>query len=194
MVRRLCGTYGRLPKSCLIEEDFETQGVPFATRGYTDLWKWDLNGRKFAVKALRFHPDDDSRKVTQVKTFSVERSLRAPRGAHRHRDFQRFCKEVLSWKHLNHPNVLAFHGVSVNQNQLCIASPWMENGNVLSYTRKNHEANRLRFVSTSGRWSDKESDSHCVIAGRCHERSHVPSSDGLGAREHSGGMFCSHKF
>jgi len=72
MLRELCGAYGRLPKSHLIEEDSETrEGVPFATRGYTDLWKRDLNGRMFVVKALRFRPNDDSREATQVTTFSV---------------------------------------------------------------------------------------------------------------------------
>jgi len=61
----------------LITEDFKTQEeIPFATRGYTDLWKRDLNGRKFAVKALRFHPDDDRSKTTKVTNFLVEWSLR----------------------------------------------------------------------------------------------------------------------
>jgi len=192
MLQELCDEYGRLPRSYLIEEDFEAQeGVPFATHGYTDLWKRDLNGGKFAIKALRFHPDDDSREATQVTTFSVGRSLRIPRGSHHH--LQRFCKEVLLWKRLNHPNILAFHGASVNQNRLCIVSLWMENGDVVSYTRKNPEANRLQLVSTNGRLTGKESDSRCLVADRCHEWSQVPSSDGLCAREHSRGVSCCHE-
>jgi len=192
MLQELCDQYGRLPKSYLIVGDFETQeGVPFATHGYTDLWKRDLNGRKFAVKALRFHPDDDSREATQVATFSVGQSLRTPRGAYRH--LQRFCKEVLLWKRLNHPNVLAFHGASMKQHQLCIVSPWMDNGNVVSYTRNNPEANRLRLVSTDGRLTGKESDSRCLAADRCHEWSQVPSSDGLGTWGRSRGMSCCHE-
>lgn len=124
ILRRLCGTFGTLPQSCLIYEDFKTkEEIPFATRGYTDLWKRDWNGRKVAVKALRFGPDDDRSKTTK-----------------------RFCKEVLLWKRLNHPNILPFHGAAVNQNQFCMVSPWMENGNVLSYTRKNPDANRLRLL------------------------------------------------
>ena len=146
MLRRICGTFGRLPRSCLINEDFKMQEeIPFATRGYTDLWKRVWNGRKVAVKALRFAPDDDRSKTTKVTIFSVGWSLRILWGTRYH--LQRFCKEVLLWKRLNHPNILPFYGASMNQNQFCMVSPWMENGNVLSYTRKNPEANRLGLVS-----------------------------------------------
>ena len=67
ILRKLCGTFGKLPTSCLIEEDFKTRDdIPFATRGYTDLWKRDWNGRKVAVKMLRFAPDDDRSKTIKV--------------------------------------------------------------------------------------------------------------------------------
>jgi len=159
MLRRLCGTFGRLPSSCLINEDFKTQEeIPFATRGYTDLWKRDWNGGKVAVKALRFAPDDDRNKTTKVMTFSVGRSPGISRGTRSH--LQRFCKEVLLWKHLNHPNILTFYGASTNQNRFCMVSPWMENGNILNYTRKYPEINRLRLVSTDEKWSDGVSDGH----------------------------------
>jgi len=48
---------------------------------------------------------------------------------------------------LNHPNILPFYGASTNRDQFRMVSPWMENGNVLSYTRKNPEADRVRVVS-----------------------------------------------
>jgi serine/threonine protein kinase len=54
---------------------------------------------------------------------------------------------VLLWKRLNHPNILPFYGASMNWNQFGMVSPWMENGNVINYTRMNPEANRLRLVS-----------------------------------------------
>ena len=81
VLRRLCGAFGKLPRSCLINEDFKTkEEIPFATRGYTDLWKRDWNGRKVAVKALRFGPDDDRSKTTKVTILSVGRSLGISRG------------------------------------------------------------------------------------------------------------------
>ena len=76
MLRRLCGTFGRLPRSCLINEDLKTQEeIPFATRGYTDLWKRTWSGRNIAVKALRFSPDDDRSKITKVTVSFVGRLL-----------------------------------------------------------------------------------------------------------------------
>ena len=52
----------------MIEEDFKIQEeMPFATRGYTDLWERCWNGRKVAIKALRFSPDDDQSKITKVR-------------------------------------------------------------------------------------------------------------------------------
>ena len=191
MLRRLCGTFGRLPRSCLINEDFKTQEeIPFATRGYTDLWKRDWNGRKVAVKALRFAPDDDRNKTTKVIVFLVGRSPEIPWGTHI--CLQRFCKEVPLWKHVNHENILTFYGASMNQNRFCMVYPWMENGNILNYTRKNPEANRLRLVSGDEQWSDGESDSYWLAADRCSEWSQVPSPDEFGTREHSRGMSCYH--
>jgi hypothetical protein len=72
LLRKLCGTSGRLPGSYLIYEDFKTrEDIPFATRGYTDLWKRDWRGKKVAVKALRFGPDDDRGKATKVTILFV---------------------------------------------------------------------------------------------------------------------------
>ena len=39
-----------------------------------------------------------------------------------------------------------------------MVSPWVENGNVLSYTRKNPEANRLELVSLIDQWINVEFD------------------------------------
>ena len=187
MLRRLCGTFGRLPRSCLINEDFKTQeDIPFATRGYTDLWKRVWNGRKVAVKALRFSPDDDRSKTTKVTVFFIDRSLGILGGLTYH--LQRFCKEVLLWKRLNHPNVLPFCGVLMNQNQFCMVSPWMENGNVLSYTRKSPEANRLRLVRLTEQRSRVKSNSRCIAVDRCGKWFEVPSPDEFSARGYSRGM------
>lgn len=80
VLRRLCGTFGRLPRSCLIDQDFKMrEEMPFATRGYTDLWIRDWNGQKVAVKALRFSPDDDRSKTTKVTISFVCQSTRVSR-------------------------------------------------------------------------------------------------------------------
>lgn len=74
VLRRLCGTFGNLPRSCSINEDFKTQEkIPFATRGYTDLWERNWKGKKVAVKGLRFSSDDDKNKIRKVTVSVVYR-------------------------------------------------------------------------------------------------------------------------
>ena len=74
MLRKLCGTFAKLPRTYLINEDFKTQEeIPIAIRGYTSLWKRDWDGRKVAVKALMFTPDDDRGKAKKVTVFPVDR-------------------------------------------------------------------------------------------------------------------------
>ena len=72
VLQRLCGKFGRLLKSCLINEDFKTQEeAPYVTHGYTNLWKREWGGRKVAVKALRFTPYENRIKTTKVTVFSI---------------------------------------------------------------------------------------------------------------------------
>ena len=173
--------------SYLISEDFKThEEIPFATRGFTDLWKRDWNGGKVAVKSLRFAPDDDRDKTIKV-TFAGRQISGIARGTHAR--LQRFCKEVLLWKRLNHPNILTFYGASTNQNQFSLVCPWMESGNVLSYTRKNPKANRLRLVSTDEAQDIGMSDGNRLTVDRRGKWSQVPPQDEPSTRKHQRGMF-----
>ncbi|KAF9646421.1 kinase-like protein [Thelephora ganbajun] len=124
ILRRLSGKFRRLPQSYLIEEGLSTEGkIPFCTRGFTTLWKGRLDGNLVAIKMLRLGPEDDKDKIAS-----------------------RFCKEVLLWPRLHHSNVLPVYGVSMSTFPLCIVSPWMENGNILDYTRQHPEVNRMSLL------------------------------------------------
>lgn len=63
--------------------------------------------------------------------------------------FKRFCREIISWKHLSHPNILPLIGVSVSTDlgSFRILTEWMPNGNLVQYTKANPEANRLELLS-----------------------------------------------
>ena len=63
---------------------------------------------------------------------------------------QQFCKEVILWNSLSHPNVLKFVGVlgGIDQYQFATVSEWMAHGNIMEYIKKN-AANRLKFVGIS---------------------------------------------
>jgi hypothetical protein len=43
--------------------------------------------------------------------------------------------------------VVPFLGVSETLFPFCIISPWLPNGNIVEYTKKNREANRFQLVS-----------------------------------------------
>ena len=60
---------------------------------------------------------------------------------------QRFCKEVVLWGTLSHPNVLKLAGVygDMAKGQFTTVSEWMEHGNIMEYIDKNH-TNRLELV------------------------------------------------
>ena len=62
---------------------------------------------------------------------------------------QAFFKEALLWGHLSHPNILPFYGIyhlEDKHGRISFVSPWMENGNVTEYLKRNPLANRLLLV------------------------------------------------
>ena len=68
---------------------------------------------------------------------------------------QRFCREIIAWKHLSHPNILPLLGVSVSANShyFRILTKWMPNGNVIQYAVSNPKANRLQLVGSLSRFA-----------------------------------------
>ncbi|KAF9646909.1 kinase-like protein [Thelephora ganbajun] len=59
---------------------------------------------------------------------------------------QRFCKEVVIWKTLHHPNVLPLIGVTMTEKQFVMVSEWMENGNINMYVKAHTNVNRLELL------------------------------------------------
>jgi len=60
---------------------------------------------------------------------------------------QQFCKEVILWNSLSHPNVLKLVGVlgGIGQYQFATVSEWMAHGNIMQYIREK-ATNRLGLV------------------------------------------------
>jgi serine/threonine protein kinase len=73
------------------------------------------------------------------------------------------------WKHLNHPNLVPFKGVTLEPLQL--VSEWMPNGDLREYIKRNPNADRVSLVSLF----------LCTFAQ--HLTSPVPSSQLLGIAE-----------
>ena len=59
---------------------------------------------------------------------------------------QMFCKEFVTWKALDHPNVLPLLGVKMAGIQLAMVSEWMVNGNINQFVRANQDTNRFELV------------------------------------------------
>ena len=57
---------------------------------------------------------------------------------------QDFCKEVVTWKYLDHPNVLPLLGVTIEPLQL--VSNWVSGGSMQEYIEKHPDADRRRLV------------------------------------------------
>lgn len=55
-------------------------------------------------------------------------------------------QEIVTWRHLSHPNVLPVLGISPKLFPLCVVTEWMTNGNITEFTSKHPEVNRLRLV------------------------------------------------
>jgi len=60
--------------------------------------------------------------------------------------WQRLFQEIVIWRRLSHPNVLPVLGVSPKLFPLCIITEWMVDGNIMDFTAKHPEVNRLRLV------------------------------------------------
>ena len=65
---------------------------------------------------------------------------------------QRFCKEAIRWKALNHPNVLPLLGVTVDTGQFVMVSEWMENGNIIEFIRSHQDIDRFELVRFFSHW------------------------------------------
>ncbi|KAF9785257.1 kinase-like domain-containing protein [Thelephora terrestris] len=57
-----------------------------------------------------------------------------------------FCKEVVTWKTLQHPHVLPLIGVSMSKAHFAMVSEWMDNGNINEFVKANPDENRLKLL------------------------------------------------
>jgi len=70
---------------------------------------------------------------------------------------QKFCREVIAWRHLKHPNILPLIGVNLKQHKFVMVSEWMDNGNICEYIGKHGGVNRVQLVSD---WAGPGRDGH----------------------------------
>ncbi|KAJ7249440.1 kinase-like domain-containing protein [Mycena rebaudengoi] len=98
---------------CFALTELEKVGQQVGGGGFGDIWKGLVGGQIVCVKIMRIFGDHD------VQTLLKE-----------------FGREAIIWRQLCHPNLLPFFGLYHLENRLCLVSPWMENGNVMEFLRK----------------------------------------------------------
>ncbi|KAJ7688621.1 kinase-like domain-containing protein [Mycena rosella] len=89
------------------------QGRLVAGGSFADVYKGSLRGQTVAVKMMRAFDESD-----------IDSLLKA------------FGREALIWRQLYHPNLLPFFGLYYYQTRLCLVSPWMENGHIRAFLKK----------------------------------------------------------
>ena len=140
----LCGTFQRLPDSYLVDGELKIDDeIPLAMRRYVDLWKGDWKGERVVVKFVRFPADGNGTRITKV--LVIQAVCSHPAVADAFPLCQRFCKGMVLWMQLRHANLLPFYGAYM-VDRLGTVSPWLENGNIVGFTTRNPEVNRLQLV------------------------------------------------
>ena len=110
--RQLCGLTGFLPTSYIIPEEFiQMAEYPITLDIFGDVWEGIYNDNRVTIKTFRLYKESDLRKVRKV-THPVFQVILGTSFDSRN---QRFCKEVVIWRRISHPNIVAFLGVSKTQ-------------------------------------------------------------------------------
>ncbi|KAG9118909.1 hypothetical protein FRC07_006329 [Ceratobasidium sp. 392] len=60
---------------------------------------------------------------------------------------KRAARELEIWRALRHENILELHGFALFRGKLCMVSPWMENGDVNEYLKRNLRVNRYQICA-----------------------------------------------
>jgi len=124
ILRKVSPAHGILPKSYYLPDVTLSDTIPYASGGFADIWKGQRDGRQVGIKAFRTQAAGNLDKIKR-----------------------RFYREIIGWKYVVHPNVVPFSGISETLFSFCIINPWLSNGNILEFTRKNKRVNRLKLLA-----------------------------------------------
>ncbi|KAJ7768234.1 kinase-like domain-containing protein [Mycena metata] len=103
---------GRYPH-CFPLSGLRKVGRQVAAGGFGDIWKGLVRGQSVSLKIVRLFEDSDIKAVLKD-----------------------FTREAFVWRQLCHPNLLPFFGLYYLDSRLCLVSPWMENGNIMQFLKR----------------------------------------------------------
>ncbi|KAK7014133.1 Rho guanine nucleotide exchange factor [Paramarasmius palmivorus] len=106
---------------CLTIRNVEKLGEhAVASGGFAEIWKGGIHSEEaqevVCLKVVRLYQSSDIKKV-----------------------LKNFVREAIVWRQLDHPNLLPFLGLfflTESKQQLCLISPWAENGNLIQFLER----------------------------------------------------------
>ncbi|KAF8060700.1 kinase-like domain-containing protein [Lyophyllum atratum] len=119
---QLCQKFFVSPSSFIIPFPKLSQKRPIETGASAVVCHGFHKAQEVAVKDFRLHSDS----IARVK--------------------KKFLKEAFILQILHHPNVVPFIGVVQEPYRLCIVLPWMSNGNIVDFLKKNPESSRKELL------------------------------------------------
>ena len=128
----------------MITEDIEISDEIVTSGGFADIRTGMHNGHLVAVRTLKVRVAHNFPRIREV---SINDIFSAARNAVLTVFPQRFCREVVLWNTLSHPNVLKLGGVygDMGKGQFITVYEWMVHGTITEYTRKEY-VNGLELV------------------------------------------------
>lgn len=120
---RVCSRQGLLPRALQIPMCYNRSNAPLFCGGCADVWRGEHQGSYVAVKVLRVYATAD---VSKIK--------------------KSFCKEVVTWGALRHPNVLSLLGIVMDDDRFAMVSEWMPNGNINHFAKAHWDVNRFELL------------------------------------------------
>ena len=127
----------------MVTDEIEVEDKILGSGGFADIRRGRYGGHLVAVKTLRIAEQDSLPKIRKVGANSIfsagwDAVLTI---------IQQFCKEVILWNVLSHPNILKLTGVQgdMEKGQFVTVSEWMAHGTIMQYIKSN-SVNRLELV------------------------------------------------
>ena len=140
--------HARLPDSMVIKDeiDFSTPSQPHKSGGFSDIKQGHYKGTVVAAKKLRVAQSDNLdplRRVSGEEVSAVVCNVAEIVS-------QQFCREVILWNSLSHPNILKLVGIlgGIGEDQFATVSEWMVHGTIMEYIGR-HATDRLELVGIS---------------------------------------------
>ena len=140
---KMCSQLKTIPDSIRIEDYSDDPTIEEHGGGCATVTRGEYQGRPVAIKTLHqylVHDPEERFCVSAERSDPVGDPISI-------QALQKFRREVLAWRHLQHPNILPFIGVILERHRFAMVSEWMDHGNINEYIKRHEGANRAQLVS-----------------------------------------------